>query len=96
MFCYTPLIFQEDKRSDFSAIRTLKFNTGYAEPASFHVLLCVAANDIALRNGTLDSNDAIKHRTAALSLVKKDVSGWKPNSSDGFIGAVILLAGYRV
>jgi hypothetical protein len=74
----------------------LMFKTGYAEAASFHVLLCVAANDIALRNGTCDSNDAITHHTAALRLIKKDVSSRKSNLSDGFMAAVTLLAGYEV
>jgi hypothetical protein len=72
------------------------FNTGSTESASFHVLLCVAANDLAMTNGTSDSDDVIRHHTAALNLVKKDVAFWKLNPSDGFIATVILLAGYEV
>ena len=96
MFAYTPLVYQVDKRSDFSATRTLMFNTGSSEPAPFHVLLCVAANDLAMKNGTLDSDDVIKHHTAALDLVKKDVVFSKLNPSDGLIAGVILFAGYEV
>lgn len=96
MFGYTPFLYQRDKRSDFSATKMLMFNTGSSEPASFHVLLCVAANDLAMKNGILDSDDVIRHHTAALSLVKSDIAFWKLNPSDGFIAAVTLLAGYAV
>jgi hypothetical protein len=96
LFSFAPLTFQEDKRVDISMVRTLLFNMGYAKLAAFHSMLCIAANDIAVRDGTLDSQDAIKHRTAASSLVKKEVSGWKPNSSDGFLAAVTLLANNEV
>jgi hypothetical protein len=96
MFGYIPVVYQEDKRSDFSATRTLMFNTGSTEPASFHLLLCVAANDLAVKNRALDSGDVIRHHMAALSLIKGDVAFSKLNPSDGFLAAVILLAGHEV
>ena len=72
----------------------LIFNLASTDPAAFHLILCFAANDIAARSGRLDSEDAIKHRTAALSLVKKDVLACK--SSDDFLAAVSTLAGHEV
>jgi hypothetical protein len=72
----------------------LLFNLASTDPAAFHLILCFAANDIAARSGRLDSEDAITHRIAALSLVKKNVLDYK--RSDDFIAAVTTLAGHKV
>jgi hypothetical protein len=74
------------------------FNFASTEPSAFHLILGSAATDLAARSGRSDSEDAIRHRSTALTLLRKKVLDWKPNTipSDELLATVMRLAGDEV
>jgi hypothetical protein len=74
------------------------FNFASTEASSFHLILSSAATDLAAKSGRAYSEDAIKHRSTALNLLRKKVLGWKANTipSDELLATIMRLAGDEV
>lgn len=88
-----------DERADFQPVKISGFNIALMDPAAFHVLLAVGASDITALHGeenASDCEDAIKHRSTAITMVNKRLSQGVADHSDKNLAAVVLLAGYEV
>jgi hypothetical protein len=74
------------------------FNFASTEASCFHLILSSAATDLAAKSGRAYSEDAIKHRSTALNLLRKKVLDWKPNTmpSDELLATIMRLAGDEV
>jgi hypothetical protein len=93
-----PLNFQMDVHANFSHIKLLSLEASLLSPPAFHVILSIAASDIAARHGRHDSKEAIMHRGIAISGVSKALTKRDGGAKmmDESIAAVVLLAGNEV
>lgn len=88
-----------DERADFQPVKIAGFNIALMDPAAFHVILAVGASDITALHGgenASDCEDAVKHRSTAITMVNKRLSQGVADHSDKNLAAVVLLAGYEV
>jgi hypothetical protein len=77
-------------------IRATAFHIALSDPAPFHVVLAIAAKDLAILRGQEDSPEEILHRGLALRSVNQHLRRWGSDGSFSGIAGVILLAGREV
>lgn len=77
-------------------MKKILLDLGITDASLFHMILSAAADDIAALRGKQISEEAIKHRAIALSMVNKRISRYGLDSSDLNLTTVALLAGWDV
>jgi len=90
-----PIAFAGDT-PNFQPVKKILFDLGITDASLFHMILSAAADDIAALRGRQISEEAIKHRAIALSMVNKRISQYGLDSSDLNLTTVALLAGWDV
>ncbi|KAE9369852.1 hypothetical protein N431DRAFT_485662 [Stipitochalara longipes BDJ] len=88
-----PIAFAGDT-PNFQPVKKILFDLGITDASLFHMILSAAADDIAAMRGRQSSEEAIKHRAIALSMVNKRISEYGLDPSDLNLTTVALLAGW--